>query len=107
MQKVVSFYERLPRGPAPEAKPRGLLQRYQARYFGKKPSAMRTPPPFSKPRRSHCTILTTPARSSCSRHWRSHPHRLRPELLLPPASVLAPADPCPDQQLMSFQVTTR
>ena len=43
MQKVVSFYERLPRGAAPDVKPSGLLQRYQARYFGKKPSAMRTP----------------------------------------------------------------
>lgn len=42
MQKVVSFYERLPRGPAPDVKPKGLLQRYQARYFGKNPSAMRT-----------------------------------------------------------------
>jgi len=41
MQKVVSFYERLPRGPAPEVQPKGLLQRYQARYFGKNPSAMR------------------------------------------------------------------
>lgn len=41
MQKVVSFYERLPRGPAPEPKPKGLLQRYQHRYFGNKPSAMR------------------------------------------------------------------
>ncbi|KAL1303504.1 hypothetical protein AAFC00_006880 [Neodothiora populina] len=40
MQRVVSFYERLPRGPAPDVKPRGLLQRYQARYFGKNPSAM-------------------------------------------------------------------
>ncbi|KAF1348078.1 mitochondrial F1-F0 ATP synthase subunit F of fungi-domain-containing protein, partial [Delphinella strobiligena] len=40
MQKVVSFYERLPRGPAPDVKPKGLLQRYQARYFGKNPSAM-------------------------------------------------------------------
>ncbi|THY33182.1 hypothetical protein D6D00_01117 [Aureobasidium pullulans] len=41
MQRVVSFYERLPRGPAPEHKPSGLLQRYQHRYFnGKNPSAM-------------------------------------------------------------------
>ncbi|KAI9679282.1 MAG: hypothetical protein M1817_005302 [Caeruleum heppii] len=40
MQRVVSFYEKLPRGPAPEVKPSGLLGRYQARYFGKKPSAM-------------------------------------------------------------------
>ncbi|KAI9705538.1 MAG: hypothetical protein M1836_006293 [Candelina mexicana] len=39
MQRVVSFYEKLPRGPAPEIKPKGLFGRYQARYFGKNPSA--------------------------------------------------------------------
>lgn len=41
MQRVVSFYEKLPRGAAPAVQPKGLLQRYQARYFGKNPSAMR------------------------------------------------------------------
>lgn len=41
MQNVVSFYERLPRGSAPEPKPRGLLGRYAARYMGKNPSPMR------------------------------------------------------------------
>jgi F-type H+-transporting ATPase subunit f len=41
MQRVVSFYEKLPRGAAADPKPKGLLGRYQARYFGKKPSAMR------------------------------------------------------------------
>jgi F-type H+-transporting ATPase subunit f len=41
MERVVDFYARLPRGPAPEPKPSGLLERYQARYFGKNPSAMR------------------------------------------------------------------
>ncbi|KAK3709463.1 ATP synthase f chain, mitochondrial precursor [Vermiconidia calcicola] len=40
MQRVVSFYEKLPRGSAPEPKPSGLLQRYQFRYMGKNPSAM-------------------------------------------------------------------
>ncbi|KAF2458942.1 mitochondrial F1F0 ATP synthase subunit F Atp17 [Lineolata rhizophorae] len=40
MNRVVSFYEKLPRGPAPEAQPKSLVQRYQARYFGKNPSAM-------------------------------------------------------------------
>ncbi|KAE8450459.1 hypothetical protein EG329_006535 [Mollisiaceae sp. DMI_Dod_QoI] len=39
MQRVVSFYEKLPRGAAPDVKPKGLLGRYQARYFGKNPSA--------------------------------------------------------------------
>lgn len=44
MQRVVSFYEKLPRGPAPAEKPRGLLQRYQTRYFnGAKASPMRMP----------------------------------------------------------------
>ena len=42
MHRVVSFYEKLPRGPAPDVKPSGLLGRYQARYFGKNPSAART-----------------------------------------------------------------
>lgn len=42
MNRVVNFYARLPRGAAPEPKPTGLLERYQARYFGKNPSAMRT-----------------------------------------------------------------
>ena len=41
MQNVVSFYERLPRGSAPEAKPRGLLGWYSAKYMGRRPSPMR------------------------------------------------------------------
>ena len=41
MQRVVSFYEKLPRGAAPEEKPSGLFGRYKARYFGKKASAAR------------------------------------------------------------------
>ncbi|PGH01515.1 F-type H+-transporting ATPase subunit F [Blastomyces parvus] len=40
MERIVGFYEKLPRGAAPEIKPTGLLGRYQARYFGKNPSAM-------------------------------------------------------------------
>ncbi|CAD6567407.1 MAG: hypothetical protein ASARMPREDX12_005808 [Alectoria sarmentosa] len=39
MQRVVSFYEKLPRGPAPDVQAKGLVGRYQARYFGKNPSA--------------------------------------------------------------------
>ncbi|EAW18276.1 F1F0 ATP synthase subunit f [Aspergillus fischeri NRRL 181] len=39
MERVVNFYARLPRGSAPEVKPTGLIGRYQARYFGKNPSA--------------------------------------------------------------------
>ena len=41
MQRVVSFYEKLPRGAAPEIRSKGLLGRYQAKYFGKKTSAQR------------------------------------------------------------------
>jgi len=42
MKRVVSFYEKLPRGAAPEIKGKGLIGRYQAKYFGKNPSATRT-----------------------------------------------------------------
>jgi hypothetical protein len=41
MERVGDFYARLPRGAAPEIRPSGLFQRYQARYFGKNPSKMR------------------------------------------------------------------
>ncbi|KAI5280914.1 hypothetical protein KEM54_003507 [Ascosphaera aggregata] len=41
MERIVNFYSRLPKGPAPEPRPVGLLAKYQARYFGNKPSAMR------------------------------------------------------------------
>lgn len=42
MQKVVSFYEKLPRGAAPEPQGKGLLARYQKKHFGKNPSGRRT-----------------------------------------------------------------
>lgn len=42
MRRVVNFYEKLPRGPAPEVKATGILGRYQAKHFGKNPSAKRT-----------------------------------------------------------------
>jgi hypothetical protein len=41
MQRVVSFYEKLPRGSAPEVKAKGLLGRYQAKHFGKNPTGKR------------------------------------------------------------------
>lgn len=42
MERVVNFYARLPRGAAPEVKPSGPVERYQARYFsGKNASAAR------------------------------------------------------------------
>ncbi|KAK7538139.1 mitochondrial F1-F0 ATP synthase subunit F of fungi-domain-containing protein [Phyllosticta citribraziliensis] len=39
MSRVVSFYEKLPRGPAPAPQPKGLIERYQAKHFGKNPTA--------------------------------------------------------------------
>jgi hypothetical protein len=56
MQRVVSFYEKLPRGAAPAVKPKGLLGRYQARYFGKNPSGARTFCPYTKQERTGVLI---------------------------------------------------
>ncbi|CAI7569307.1 unnamed protein product [Penicillium palitans] len=36
MERVVTFYAGLPRGPAAAVKPTGLIGRYQARYFNGK-----------------------------------------------------------------------
>lgn len=77
MQRVVGFYEKLPRGSAPEPKPRGLLQRYQARYMGKNPSAMRTVSMHP------CQIRWLSECSNCPRYCRLDAPRLRSELLLP------------------------
>jgi len=41
MQRVVSFYEKLPRGPAPERQVSGPFSWYKKKYFGKNPSAAR------------------------------------------------------------------
>ena len=42
MERVVNFYAGLPRGPAPQVKPTGLVGRYQARYWsGKNASGAR------------------------------------------------------------------
>lgn len=41
MQNVVGFYEKLPRGAAPQQQARGPLQWYRMRYMGKNPSPMR------------------------------------------------------------------
>ncbi|KAI5923655.1 mitochondrial F1-F0 ATP synthase subunit F of fungi-domain-containing protein [Camillea tinctor] len=38
MKRVVNFYEKLPRGPAPEHEATGILGRYQAKHFGKNPT---------------------------------------------------------------------
>jgi hypothetical protein len=42
MERIVSFYEKLPRGRAPEIVARGPFARYRKRYFGNTPSAART-----------------------------------------------------------------
>jgi hypothetical protein len=42
MERVVSFYAGLPRGPAPQTKATGLLGRYQARYFNKNSPARKS-----------------------------------------------------------------
>ncbi|KAL9052953.1 MAG: hypothetical protein Q9162_005070 [Coniocarpon cinnabarinum] len=42
MQRLVQFYERLPRGPAPEPSGSGPIAWYRKRYFGKNASAART-----------------------------------------------------------------
>lgn len=39
MQRVVNFYEKLPRGPAPEVQAKGFWGKYQAKHFGKNPTA--------------------------------------------------------------------
>ncbi|ETI21127.1 hypothetical protein G647_07471 [Cladophialophora carrionii CBS 160.54] len=39
MANIAKFYEKLPKGPAPERAPAGPLGWYQAKYFGKNPSA--------------------------------------------------------------------
>ncbi|KAI0482002.1 mitochondrial F1-F0 ATP synthase subunit F of fungi-domain-containing protein [Xylariaceae sp. FL0804] len=38
INRLVGFYEKLPRGPAPDVKPTGILGRYQAKHFGKNPT---------------------------------------------------------------------
>ncbi|KAI5785517.1 mitochondrial F1F0 ATP synthase-like protein subunit F [Peziza echinospora] len=40
MSRVVDFYTKLPKGPAPARKSSGILGRYQDKYFGKNPSGM-------------------------------------------------------------------
>lgn len=71
MSRVVNFYAGLPRGPAPEVKPTGLLGRYQARYFGKNASAARE---SGLQEYAHMVgfDLLVPPDSSCTR-YRWHP----------------------------------
>jgi hypothetical protein len=82
MQRVVNFYEKLPRGAAPAVKATGILGRYQAKHFGKNPTAKRMCL-ASYPSWSRDAVLTF---SSHHPRHRLAPHcRLCAELLLPPA----------------------
>ena len=42
MERIKHFYEKLPKGPAPEPTGGGLFGWYKRRYFGKNPSPART-----------------------------------------------------------------
>lgn len=80
MSRVVSFYEKLPRGPAPAPQPKGLIERYQAKHFGKNPTAKR--------KNSLQEVFEEEELTLNSAHppdWRSAPAWIRAELLLPPA----------------------
>ena len=79
MERVVSFYEKLPRGPAPEPKATGLLSRYQNAYFGNKPSAMRESLHTSGDHRGNTEIETS---SYCPRYRSDVGVRLQHGLLL-------------------------
>ncbi|KAL8961784.1 MAG: hypothetical protein Q9193_001713 [Seirophora villosa] len=35
IERLTSFYGKIPQGPAPKVKPRGLFEWYQERYFGR------------------------------------------------------------------------
>jgi hypothetical protein len=91
MQKVVSFYEKLPRGAAPEPEAKGLLGRYQKAYFGKNASARREctsdvggDQPWSLLSIRHgSTGHETDLYSARPRYWLPDRARLRTELLLP------------------------
>lgn len=97
MDRVVNFYARLPRGSAPETKATGLIGRYQARYFGKNPSAARKFFPLSllpvvvfgfKRVRANQRSCNSPR----PRH-RCHPDPgLQHGVLLPPAYVSLPSN---------------
>jgi len=90
MQKVVSFYEKLPRGPAPETEAKGLLGRYQSKYMGKNPSGRREwPQPAPRSRggaqASRTREADTNQASTAPCNWLPDRPGLRTELLLPPA----------------------
>lgn len=79
MSRVVSFYEKLPRGSAPEVKAKGLIGRYQAAYFGKNASATRRF--LTATKAAECAVLMLS--SYHPRHYLHVGHRLLAKLLLP------------------------
>lgn len=90
MKRVVNFYEKLPRGAAPEVKATGILGRYQAKHFGKNPSAMRTYQEarlhlFSGICLNDLGMLTGLPSSHHPRYRLPCHHWIRSELLLPSA----------------------
>lgn len=78
MERVVNFYAGLPRGPAPEVKPTGLIGRYQARYFGKNASGARKYMVFHIGRRLGADVY-----SHCARYCRYPDPGLQHGVLLP------------------------
>lgn len=87
MKRVVNFYEKLPQGPAPEVKATGILGRYQAKHFGKNPSAKRKYYGNMSlgERVGSCDADNARAHSYHPRSGLPRCRWLRPELLLPPA----------------------
>ena len=98
MQRVVGFYEKLPRGAAPEVQAKGLLGRYQAKHFGKNSTAKRTFPMNIQPLLDDYSHYARTGDGAGKRNTKltlshsPHPghrlpccHRIRPELLLPPS----------------------
>lgn len=78
MARIAKFYERLPKGSAPEFKSSGPMGWYRDRYFGKDPSAARkkSPEVFHAEEDvalagSRCSILNQPAPSGLLRWERS------------------------------------
>jgi hypothetical protein len=81
MARIVKFYEKLPKGPAPERATSGLLGRYQNRYFGKNPSAAR------KLARRDPEQQGLTEHSDLARYLRSHGIGLQHGVLFPPEYV--------------------
>lgn len=108
MDRVVNFYAKLPRGAAPEAKPTGLLERYQARYFtGKNASGARKYSPCCRGRTLDGLVANDTLNSHRPGNRRYPSPELRHGVLLPPSYVLPFALVTEDVQLTEYQATTR